>query len=513
MPSASHLTRSERLLVKYASVGKVLDLRTGDSARDDTSHGQDWGRERIIRASVVARLLHGVGPTTGCGVPYLRLTGARIVGHLDLAGADIVRALRFEHCYIEESPDLTDSRLRSIHIVNSRLPGLDAERLRVDGQFNLNRSIVDGPLKLVNARISGELTMNGVSLFNPNGWTLFAGGLTVDGALFGRRGFRSLGAIRLTGAHLNGGCFLDNAVLSTEQADALVADNLIVEGRMVCEGLTADGAIRLPGAQINGQLTWDGATIRAKKTALDFRRLVAQELILTFARPIESIVDLGYAYVAVLRDDPATWPKDIRLEGFRYESLITVTEEKKPFEDPSKYVSDVPGPSTNIMPARSRLVWLHRNAEGYRPQPYEQLAAFYRRMGHDDQARIVLLAKQRHRRSTQGYGGKVWAYLLDWSVGYGYRPWLAALWLAMLVAAGTIVFARWPPQPINPGKPPEFSSLAYTINILLPFGQFVQPDSWTPVGAERWFAYALVGAGWLLATAVIAGVTRVLNRS
>jgi hypothetical protein len=312
---------------------------------------------------------------------------------------------------------------------------------------------------------------------------------------------------------LNGGCFLDNAVLSAGQADALVADNLIVEGRMVCEGLTADGTIRLPGARINGQLTWDRATIRAKNTALDFRRLVAQELILTFAEPIESIVNLGYASVAVLRDDPATWPKDIRLEGFKYESLITVTAGKGPLEDPSKYVSDVPGESTSVLPARNRLAWIHRNAEGYRPQPYEQLAAFYRRMGHDDQARIVLLAKQRHRRSTQGYGGKVWAYLLDWSVGYGYRPWLAALWLATLVAAGTIVFARWPPQPINPDKPPEFSSLAYTINILLPFGQFVQSDSWTPVGAERWFAYALVGAGWMLATAVIAGVTRVLNRS
>src|ERR1035438_2920608 len=134
-------------------------------------------------------------------------------------------------------------------------------------------------------------------------------------------------------------------------------------------------------------------------------------------------------------------------------------------------------------------------------------------MGHDDQARIVLLAKQRHRRSTQNWPGRAWAYLLDWSVGYGYRPWLAAVWLAALVTAGTIIFAHWPPLPTSPGSAQAFSSFAYTINILLPFGQFVQPESWTPVGAERWFAYALVVAGWLLATTVIAGVTRILNRS
>ena len=166
-----------------------------------------------------------------------------------------------------------------------------------------------------------------------------------------------------------------------------------------------------------------------------------------------------------------------------------------------------------ILPAKNRLEWLQRNTIGYRPQPYEQLAEFYRRMGHDDQARIVLLAKQRHRRSTLTRLGKAWAYVLDWSVGYGYRPWLAALWLTGLVAAGTIVFDRWPPQAIGPGGNLGFSPLAYTINILLPFGQFGQSGAWVLVGDERWFAYGLFGAGWLLATAAVAGVTRVLNRS
>jgi hypothetical protein len=508
----SHLTRSERLLEKYAAVGKALDLRTGISARDDVAHGQVWTRERIIRAQVLSALLLGTRPTSGQG-QGLRLTGARIIGHLDLAGAEVTRVLRLEHCYMEEMPNLTDSRIRSVHIIDSRLPGLDAERLRVDGQFSLNGTLVEGSLRLINAHVSGELTMNGAKLLNPDGWTLFAGGLTVDGALFGRHGLESRGAIRLGGARLNGGIFLDNATLSADQPDVLVADNLSVSGRMACEGVIADGGIRLPGARINGQLTLHGAKIRAKNTALDFRRLGAQELILTVAEPIDGIVDLGHAQIAVLQDDPATWPKDIRLDGLIYESLIVPAEKEWAAREAQALVSDTAGRPTIMLAAKSRLDWLKRNASGYRPQPYEQLAAFYRRMGHDDQARIVLLAKQRQRRSTQSYGGKAWSYLLDWSVGYGYRPWLAALWLVGLVAAGTIIFHRWPPHPINAGRAPAFSSLAYTINILLPFGQFAQSNSWTPVGTSRWFAYALVGAGWLLATAVIAGVTRVLNRS
>ena len=72
----------------------------------------------------------------------------------------------------------------------------------------------------------------------------------------------------------------------------------------------------------------------------------------------------------------------------------------------------------------------------------------------------------------------------------------------------------WRPLPaLHPATAPHFSSLVYTINLLLPIGQFVQSDQWNPEGAERWFAYALIGMGWLLATAVIAGITRVLNRS
>ncbi|CAM5572533.1 hypothetical protein SCANM63S_08017 [Streptomyces canarius] len=47
-----------------------------------------------------------------------------------------------------------------------------------------------------------------------------------------------------------------------------------------------------------------------------------------------------------------------------------------------------------------RVAWRGiRRSPGYNPQPYEQLASWFRKAGHDD-ARRVLLAKQRHRRRT-----------------------------------------------------------------------------------------------------------------
>lgn len=59
--------------------------------------------------------------------------------------------------------------------------------------------------------------------------------------------------------------------------------------------------------------------------------------------------------------------------------------------------------------AGERLDWLRRDNDRYLPQPYEQLAETYRKLGHDAERRHVLLAKHRHRRSapappTPGFG-------------------------------------------------------------------------------------------------------------
>ena len=259
------MSSAERQLRDAAKSGQLVDLRTGIPGEDDVTHGEKWGQERCIRArALMASLLSSERLPTG-GRPILHLAGAKIIGRLDFAGADVVKTLRLDQCYLEEVPDFTDAQTRSIWIVGSRLPGLRALHVRIDGQLSLERTVVRGRVGLVMGHITSEFPLNGTRLINPEDWTLFAGGLAVDGGLFARHGFESHGRMRLVGAHLNGGAFLEQANLIVTTGDAFVADNLRVEGRMVCEGLKANGAIRMPGARINGQLSWDGATVDVRE--------------------------------------------------------------------------------------------------------------------------------------------------------------------------------------------------------------------------------------------------------
>ncbi|WP_237525532.1 hypothetical protein [Streptomyces sp. SID4985] len=204
-------------------------------------------------------------------------------------------------------------------------------------------------------------------------------------------------------------------------------------------------------------------------------------------------MDLRGATVTTLHDREHAWPREIRLDGFVYGALRS---DKDSLKEDTAY----------------RLAWVRRNP-GYAPQPYEQLAASYRQAGHDDVARRVLLEKQRHRRRTVHPAGRVWGHLLDATVGYGYRPWLAGVWLAALSLLGTLAFSLCSPVRTKPGEGDPFHAFVYTVDLLFPIGDLGQRGAWHWSGAAQWLSYLLIAIGWLLTTAVVAGVSRVLNRN
>jgi hypothetical protein len=197
------------------------------------------------------------------------------------------------------------------------------------------------------------------------------------------------------------------------------------------------------------------------------------------------------AQIEVLDGDPSHWPARVYLDGLTYAHLVPETS------------------------AGELLGWLRRDPRGFRARPYEQLASYYRRAGHDEDARRVLLARQRARYASPGTAliTKAWGLLQEVTVGYGYRPWLAGLWLIVLVTAGTLFFAAHPPVPANAAQHVSFDSLPYTIGLVIPLINTAQQNQWSPAGFSEVIAYLLIGLGWALATSLVADITRILTRN
>jgi hypothetical protein len=326
---------------------------------------------------------------------------------------------------------------------------------------------------------------------------LSADSLTTRGDLHLRYGFTVTSEIRLSGAHIGGQLDFSGANLFNSNGIALNADGLTVEQDIhFGNRFTASGEVRLSSAHIGGQLSFVGATFaKPGNQKLNLQETQVRTLLLRDLTEPPQVVDFSGAQVGTLLDDPASWPRQAVVDRFVYDAL---------FEYPPVSV-------------RRRLDWLASNPRGYSPQPYEQLAAVYRRAGRDQDARTVAIARQRVRRRTLSLPGRLWSVLLDGLVGYGYRTWMAGLWLLGFWLVGTIVFAvAHGAELLTAAKAARelqhFNPVVYALDVLLPIVNLGQDGGWVP---HRWAAvcyWLLTLAGWVLTTAVVAALSGLLKR-
>jgi hypothetical protein len=253
------------------------------------------------------------------------------------------------------------------------------------------------------------------------------------------------------------------------------------------------------------------------------------------------------AKVGPLADQEVSWPDKERLflDGFIYERI---TE----------------GPTD----ATSRLGWLHLQPDrlGFRPQPYKQLAKVLSEMGHDPDARRVLVAMEDARRK----GGKlhwwskspnlswpswVWAWLLKITIGSGYVPFRAGWWVAAFVLLGFLLFSWGQDAGVltqvqdkeEAAVYQPFNGFIYSLETFLPLVDLHFAKHWLP-GATlepknsvdllkhlrhwplsslkpwphvfgpnfgkhlRWYFWLHILAGWFFTTMFVAGVTGLVRK-
>ncbi|MEU6748789.1 hypothetical protein ABZ914_21435 [Spirillospora sp. NPDC046719] len=487
-------------------------------------------------------MLQGAHVGGTCVLDGARLSNPGAVA-LDAEGIELPSGLHARGLTADGEVRLPDARIgRRLVLTGARLsnPGgtaLDADRARIDGAAVLDGGFrAEGKVGMRSAAIGGTLLLSGAELDAPGGTALNARLITVGSSLRAANGFRTRGRVCLdsatvqgtadfAGAHLSdpggealglcraevtGGLAgeglrtegeirlidsvfgasveLDGAQLSNPGGRSLIGYGLTISGVLNCRaGFTATGRMSLAGARV-GELGFDDATISGyDDLALGLRRVRADMLWFSRCTLTDGTVDLRHARIEILRDDPARWPARPQLDGFVYQAI------------------DKPGPLA------ARLAWLDA-ADGYHPQPYEQLAAVFQGMGRDAEARTVRLAKQRRRRRTLPPLARAWGVAQDWTVGYGYRPLRAGILLAALLAIGTVLFAAHHPVPLKKDEAPAFNPFLYTLDLLLPIISFGQEPAFNPRGPYQWLAAALIASGWILATTIAAGITRVLSR-
>lgn len=472
-------TAERRLRRAYRS-GSLLDLT---------------GAANVVRAEFLAGLLLDGPGAAGGRIARIDLAGARITGRLDLTGARIDTPLRLRHCVFTDEVLLDHADLVSLNLDGSVLPGIEAEAVRVATGLGLHGARIAGAARLPQAQVNGTVELSGGTV----GGTVDLQRAVIGGGLHLRGGVRIDDGLKLGGARIGADLSLPHARIGATGEDWAVAGaGLHVGGALLAHRMRADGGINLIGAQLGGGAAFHDCVLR-RPGGYALLLIEAQARLLTLRPAADSAgtISLRDAHFGRLVDDPVTWPADCRIEldGLTYDRLTRRSE------DVAEWT------------AAQRLAWMARYSAGFSPGPYEQLAAALRRDGREQEARQVLLVRERRRHQTMGRLGAAWGAVQNVGIGFGYHPFRALLWLVAVVAAGTGWFAlSGPLRAVKAGEAPTWDPFLYTLDVLVPLVDLGHDKAWDPVGADKAVALAVMAVGWILATTVVAGAGRALRR-
>lgn len=470
---------------------------------------------RSIRAGVIRYLALG-----GCADyrPHekgVRVRGALVPDALDLQACACDSDLWLAVCHLVKRVNLRGAQLATLSLEGSHCASVAAERLTTSGSVFMNRNFraMNGVV-LKSAEIGGSLHLTKGAFLEcgRRRRALSASRIRVGGSVFMREGFRAGGMVRLAGAQIANDLACRDARFSNEGGVAL----------------------DLSKANIGGAFYWHGGSVA------------------------EGALDLKRAQCRALHDSEDSWPQEeerLFLNGFTYDVI-----------------------TGGLLDAETRLKWLTRGDRpkgggAFWPQPYVQIAGALRAMGHDDDARIVMVEKERRLRASfrrllarrargRGAAGKVWLglrrlvswvlqHVLDVIVGFGYRPAKALYALCALMLAGALLFhATWSAgdfapnsalvqnsagwaEALSAGNPaaawsaPDgagrdyetFHPVAYAFDVVVPVIDIGQEEAWgpsttrSPLGWHAWWArWVLKILGWVVSAVGAAAITGIIRQ-
>lgn len=598
------LTPAEKKLIDACRTGKQCILGVGTAAGELPPAGTP-DPDRRVRAELLRYLVLG-----GCDVCRVRgwgvvLSGAHVENQLDLSFQTVRTYAGLFACRFTQPVVALQTRFEVLDLTGSHLPGLNAQGTRVAGNVVLRRVTATGTVTLSSARIGRQLVCNEAVLTPAKADALDAEGAQVAGDVF-LRDLDARGAVTLAGATIGGQLDCEDATFRAADADALNAQGARVTGGAFLRHVSASGRVSLASASIGGQLSCADATFSVETGyALDAQGVqvtdgvflrqftargtvslsgatIGRQLVLSdaqfechdgdavnlqrlrvtqglFWRGVTvraGLVDLAAAQVGDLVDDLECWPTRgfLYLDGFTYGRI-------------SSKATDI----------RDRLDWLDKGSTWngrFAPQPYTQLAAVLRQMGHDQDARQVLAQREKRIRAAardrlrvepngdwdvavRSLAGDLtraalWLadLLLRGVVGYGHHPFRSlGLLLALIVLAAQPARLAWEEGSLAPNSGPvltsqgwlavaggdapaqawtltvpgkdweSFNSYAYAADLVIPIIDLGQTRAWSastnrgPWGRNLWWLHWLFTTlGWIVTALGAAAITGIIRR-
>lgn len=519
---------------------KLLNAcRTGAMAIIADERPEEETADNRVRAGFLRFLALGGDERAPVHEHGVHLHGAWIAGDLDVEGATVPHDVGCWKCHFDLMPVfLAASVAGSLFLSGSRVPGFIGDRMTCSGGLFLRDKFSSvGEIRLLGARIGGNLDCDDAAFDGKDGGALSADRADIKGGVFLRKDFSATGEVRLLGARIGGNLECNGATFDGKDGDALSADGAEIKGDVFLNGFSATGEVRLLGARIGGNLECIGSGFVGENGGLSADGIdIAGSLILRELKTPLSHASFSSAHVGQLIDDMASWGDGLILDGFAYDAIAG-------------------GAPTD---ATTRLAWLKKQRRthhgspdannDFRPQPWQQLIKVLRAMGHMEDARQIAIAREEHLRTIGKIGetpaawptwkksiyrplsrGLHWAF--GFLIGYGYRPLRMVLLMALVwLACGTFYWYAATEGVMAPGNPlvfdhpryehcrpdyipglgqasarpkagnwyvcPElsgeyttFSPLVYSLDLILPLVDLQQDRDWAPIiptPKEKW---------------------------
>jgi hypothetical protein len=398
---------------------------------------------------------------------------------------------------------------------------LDADGLVCGGEVFLNEGFhAVGAVSLTGAAINGQLNCTAGSFDNRDGYALFADGLTTPGMVYLDHGFRAIGEVRFARATVGRQLRCTDGTFDNQHGVALDLTGVVCEGDVLLNSTGNEGRafratseILIRDAQITRDLDVTNARLHGDE-GLDARGMrVGGCLTWILDPPPEGRTDLSRAQISRLNDTAGSWPKGrYTLTGMTYQTVGEhVTREQ-------------------------RKTWL-RQTDAYSPDAYNQLAQVYRQAGQESYAQEILIAGQRDLRDKDRghlpWQSRAWNWFIDRFVGYGYKLHRPFVLLLLAGLAGGVAFliaqhhnlivstggSHLSAMKAPPAAYPPFYPFPYSFQLLIPGLDLRETANWLPdAGKSGWglfmmiLAWLMIIFGWVLATAVVAGVTRLFRQ-